>query len=168
MHWGQIMNAIQSPRVLSLHKLLSDLYGRPVPVQAAPKFEPSTLKVCSIAIYVDNQDEVVGMLVCSLAAAAYMGAALSLLPKSIADESSKKGILDEGLFENFREVANICTTLFSEHLRNRVRLKSVLPKAATFPAEYQGFLQTASRTDASIDVPSYGSGPISIRVGKGA
>ncbi len=161
------MVAIQSPKVPSLHKLLTGLFGRPVPVQATPKFEPSATKVCAVAVYADNQDQVVGMLICSLAAAGYLGAALSLLPKSIADESAKKGSLDEVLLENFQEVANICATLFAEQLGNRVHLKSVIARAVAPPAEYKAFLQSAVRSDVTIDVPSYGSGPVSIRIGKG-
>jgi hypothetical protein len=162
------MAKIQDPRATSLQTLLSGIYGKTVEVQPTPKFEPTAVKACALAMYVDNQDQMVGMLVCSLAAAGYLGAALSLLPKPVADESIRKGALDEGLLENFQEVANICSSLFTEHVGTRVHLKTVVPKVAAMPAEHKAFLQTAVRTDVIIDVPSYGPGPVSIRIGKSA
>ena len=162
------MSPIKDPKANTLQMLLSGLFGKPVQVQAAPKLEPSAMKACPIAVYVDNQDQVVGLLVCSMAAAGYLGAALSLLPKSVADESIKKGNLDEGLLENFQEVANICSSLFTEHVGTRVHLKTVVPKAVAFPPESKAFAQSALRTDITIEVTSYGSGPISIRIAKSA
>ncbi len=160
------MAKIQDPKAATLHTLLSGLYGRPVEVQVAPKFEPTSIKPCVIAVYIGNEDQVMGLLVCSFAAAGYLGAALSLLPKSVADESIKKGSLDEGLLENFREVANICSSLFTEHVGSRVHLQTVLAKAVAPPPEHKAFMQSAVRTDVLVDVQGYGSGPISIRVGK--
>ena len=162
------MVKIQDPRVNALHTLLSGIYGKPVEVQVAPKFEPTTVKAASIAVYVDNQDQIVGLLICSLAAAGYLGAALSLLPKPVADESVRKGALDEGLLENFQEVANICSSLFTEQVGTRVHLKTVVPKAVVIPPDYKAFVQSALRTDVIIDVPSYGPGPVSIRIAKQA
>ena len=101
-----------------------------------------------------------------MAAAGYLGAALSLLPKPVADEAIKKGTLDAGLLENFQEVANICSSLFTEYVGNRVYLKTVIAKVVSPPADYKMFLQSALRTDLMIEVPSYGSGPVSIRIGK--
>ncbi len=162
------MSPVKDPKINTLHTLLGGIYGRAVPVEAIAKFEPSSMKACAIAVYVDNQDQVVGLLVCTVAAAGYMGAALSLLPKSVADESIKRGALDEGLLDNFQEVANICSSLFTEYLGSRVHLKTVVAKAAALPPEYKAFVQSAMRTDVTVDVPNYGSGQVSIRIAKAA
>jgi hypothetical protein len=161
------MSQILDPKP-ALHTLLSGIYGRAVPIQPVPKFEPSAVKPCVIAVYADNQSLVVGMLVCSMMAAGYLAAGLSLLPRPVADESIKKGALDEGLLENFREVANICSTLFIEYVGSRVHLETVVTKAVAPPPEYKAFLQSAVRTDVTIDVPNYGVGAVSIRIGKSA
>jgi hypothetical protein len=161
------MSQIQDPKP-ALHALLSGIYGRPVPIQPTPKFEPSAVKPCALAVYADNEGRVVGMLVCTLTAAGYLAAALSLLPRSVADESIKKGALDESLLENFREVANICSSLFIEYVGSRVHLETVVAKAVAPPPEYKAFLQSALRTDVTVDVPNYSVVPVSIRIAKSA
>jgi len=162
------MAPVKDPKLNSLHSLLSGIYGRPVPVDATAKFEPGPVKPCTIATYVDNNDVVVGVLICTLAAAGYMGAALSLLPKSVADDCVKKGALDAALMENFQEVANICSSVFTEYLGTRVHLKSTVAKASALPPELKAFFQTALRTDATLEVPGYGPGFVSIRMAKTA
>jgi len=160
------MAPVKDPKINSLHSLLSGLYGRPVPIDSTAKFEPSAIKPCVVASYVDNKDEVVGLMICTLAVAGYKGAALSLLPKSVADDSIKKGTLDASLLENFQEVANICSSLFTEHLGTRVHLKAILGKAVAAPAEFKALLQTAVRTDVTLEIPGYGPGFISVRMPK--
>ncbi|HEY5962320.1 MAG TPA: hypothetical protein VIV60_37445, partial [Polyangiaceae bacterium] len=109
---------------LALQKVLGTLYDRPIQIANAPKFDPSTLKPAVIAVYGTNTDTLAGLMVCTISAAAYLGASLSLLPKSVADDAIKRNSLDDLLLENFREVANICTTLFAEQLAARAHLQT--------------------------------------------
>ncbi len=160
------MAPIKDPKINSLHTLLSGIYGRGVPVDATAKFEPGPVKPCAAAIYVDNQDQPVGLMLCTLAAAAYLGAALSLLPKSVADDCVKKAALDPLLLENFQEVANICASMFTEHIGARAHLKSIVAKLTAPPPEFKAFLQTALRTDVTLEIPGYGPGFASLRMAK--
>ena len=160
------MAPVRDPRINTLHTLLSGIYGRPVPVDATAKFEPGPVKPCAAAVYIDNQDQPVGLLICTLAAAGYLGAALSLLPKSVADDCIKKAVLDPALLENFQEVANICSSLFTEHIGTRVHLKTTVAKLTAPPPEFKAFLQSAVRTDVTLEIPGYGPGFISIRMAK--
>ncbi len=162
------MAPVKDPKISSLHTLLSGIYGRPVPVDATPKFEPGAMKPCATALYVDNQDQPVGLMICTLAAAGYLGAALSLLPKSVADDSIKKAALDASLLENFQEVANICSSVFTEYIGTRAHLKNIAAKITAPPPELKAFLQAAVRTDVTLDVPGYGPGFISLRMAKSA
>lgn len=153
------------PRV-ALQKVLNTLYDRPVPMEAARKFEPSPSKPAVVAVYGTDSQPVSGLFVCSMSAAAYLGASLSLLPKSLADESIKKGHLDETLLENFREVANICSSLFAEQFATRAHLQTVVPKCTVVPADCKALMASLHRDDLSIDVPNYGEGVVSIRLPK--
>lgn len=162
------MAPVKDPKINSLHALLSGIYGRAVPVDGAAKFEPGAVKPCAAAIYVDNQDQPVGLMFCTLGAAAYLGAALSLLPKSVADECIKKITLDPSLLENFQEVANICSSIFTEYVGARVHLKTIVAKLTAPPPELKAFLQTAVRTDVTLEVPGYGPGFVSLRMAKPA
>lgn len=160
------MNKIQDPKAASFQNLLSGIYGRQVSVQPTAKVDPTAVKPCALAVFVDNEDQVMGLLVCPLVTAAYMGAALSLLPKGVADDCARAGKLDESLIDNFGEVANICSSFFTEQLGLRVHYKAVVPKAAAPLPEHKSFLQTATRVDVLIDIPNYGSGALSVRLAK--
>lgn len=153
------------PKV-SLQNLLRGLFDRPVQLAVAPKFEPGFSKAAVIASYTGAGDEVVGLMVCSVSAAAYLGAALSLLPKSVAEDAIKKSSLDDALMENFREVANICTSLFAEQIGGRAHLQAVANKVQAPPAAFKVLMASPNRADVSIEVPNYGSGIISIRLPK--
>jgi hypothetical protein len=159
------MAANVDPRV-SLQNLLRGLFDRPIQLTSAPKFDPSFSKVGVIAVYLGAHDAPVGLLVCSIQAAAYLGAALSLLPKPVAEDAIKRGALDDSLLENFREVANICSSLFAEQIGGRVHLDSVLNKVIAAPAAYKALLASTNRADVSVDIPNYGPGVISVRLPK--
>lgn len=151
---------------VSLQNVLRGLFDRPIQLTPAPKLEISLAKPTIIAVYAGSADEVVGLLVCSVTAAAYLGAALSLLPKPVAEDAIKRGSLDDVLLENFREVANICTSLFAEYIGARARMQTVLNKVTAVPPAYKEFLSSPHRADVSLDVPNYGPGVVSMRFPK--
>lgn len=151
---------------VALQKVLSTLYDRPIQVADAPKFEPTFSKPAVIAVYGTDADAVIGLLVCSMSAAAYLGASLSLLPKPVADECVKKGTLEDALLENFREVANICCSLFAEQIGARAHFQKVMPKSTAAPAEFKALMASPNRADVAISVPNYGDGIVSIRLPK--
>jgi hypothetical protein len=145
--------------------VLRGLYDKPVQVQPAPKFDPGMGKPAILAVFVDNTDKTVGVIVCSLSIAARLGAALSLIPDRTAEDAVKKGILDESLLDNFREVMNICSSLFSEHHGSRVHLNKVTGKIAAPPAEYKTLMASpAARADMNVEIPGYSGGALSVRI----
>jgi len=159
------MAATADPRV-AFQKVLSTLYDRPIQISDAPKFEPTFSKPAALAVYVTEGDAVTGLLVCSMPAAAYLGASLSLLPKPVAEDCIKKGTLDDNLLENFREVANICASLFADQIAARAHLQKVVPKCTAAPADYKALMASPRRVDLGITVPNYGDGIVSIRLPK--
>jgi hypothetical protein len=159
------MAANADPKV-ALQKVLGTLYDRPIQLGSAPKFEPTPSKPAVVAVYVSDTDAITGLLVCSMSAAAYLGASLSLLPKPVAEDCIKRGGLEEALLENFREVANICCSLFAEQIGARAHLQTVVAKCVAVPAEYKALMTSPNRVDVTIDVPNYGQGVVSIRLPK--
>jgi hypothetical protein len=150
----------------SLQNVMRGLFDRPIQLASAPKYEPAMAKAAVVAVYTGGGTDAVGLLVCSIQAAAYLGAALSLLPKPVAEDAIKKGMLDDALLENFREVANICSSLFAEQAGTRVHLDTVLNKVTAPPATYKALMTSTNRTDVTIDVPNYGQGVLSVRLPK--
>jgi hypothetical protein len=159
------MAANVDPRV-SLQNVFRGLFDRPIQLAASPKFEPGFSKAAVVAVYTGAGDEPVGLLVCSVQAAAYLGAALSLLPKPVAEDAIKKGALDDNLLENFREVANICSSLFAEQAGARVHLQAVVNKVVAPIAAYKVLFASPNRADVTLEVPGYGPGVISVRLPK--
>jgi hypothetical protein len=159
------MAANADPKV-ALQKVLNTLYDRPIQIANAPKFEPAFAKPAVLAVYASDDNTVTGLAVCSMSAAAYLGASLSLLPKPVADDCVKRGALEDTLLENFREVANICCSLFAEQLGARAHLQTVVAKCTAVPAEYKALMASPNRADVTIDVPNYGQGIVSIRLAK--
>lgn len=145
--------------------ILRGLFDKPVKVQATGKYEPAMAKPSILVVYADNTDKTAGVIVCSLLVAARLGAALSLIPDRTAEEAVKKGYLDESLLDNFREVMNICSSLFSDHHGTRVHLKAVTGKLTAIPAEYKALVASATaRSDMTVEVPGYAAGPMSVRI----
>lgn len=148
---------------VSLQKVLRDLYDRTVSVAVAPKFEPTPAKPAAVAIYATNADSVSGLLVCAIPVAAYAAAALSLLPKSAAEECARKNELNDQLLENFHELANIGSSLFAEQLGIRIHLSHVVAKVTSAPDKLFPITAPTKRWDFNLDIPNYGSGLVSIR-----
>lgn len=145
-------------------KLIRDLLGKPVRLTKGAAYEPGFSKPATIAVYADADGKRVGALVCSVATAAYLGAALTLTPTDVAQAAARTGTLDPMLLENFHEVANVCSQIFAAGASTRVTLSSVVAKAMTNPADLKPLLEKPTfRVDYTLDVPGYGNGPLSLR-----
>lgn len=60
------------------------------------------------AVYETDEGIARAFCVCDFRLATYAGAALSMIPARVAEESVPSRSLDEGITENFREVMNVC------------------------------------------------------------
>jgi hypothetical protein len=150
----------------SLQRTLRDLYDRQIPLTVVQKYEPNAAKPATMAVYVSNEQTVSGLLVCNIAAAAYFGAALSLLPKAAAEDCIRKNQLDDSLLENFHEFANILSSLFAEQLGERIHLDHVIAKVTASPEKTASLNAPVRRWDFSLEIPNYGAGTVSIRITK--
>lgn len=149
-----------------LLKVLSGLYDRSVVIAPAAAFEPSAAVPAVIASYQSDSGDPLGLWICSMAAAAHLGAALSLLPKAVADDCARRNRLEDNLVDNFREVANVCSVVIAECLGERALLSGMQERAAAIPSELAAFVKTTKRFDLSVDVAGYGKGPVSLRLPK--
>ena len=147
-------------------KLLKMILGRNVTtieITARPT-TPSDTSV--VAVYTSPAGDLAGACVCDCALAAYAGAALSLIPVATASESVRAGKLEPMLLENFREVFNIASQLFTSCSTDRVILGSVrlmaeLKVADLNPpdAEIKKLINTPSqRLEMEVSVEGYGDG----------
>lgn len=144
-------------------RMLSNLFlGRAVRVK---KIAPMPLPLRGafvLATYksADGQDSVV--CVCDLALASAAGAALSLIPASVAQESVRAGKLSETLAENIHEVFNVCSALLNQPNHPRFVLdKVVLPPVAPGSVPTGPMAKPLQRHDFEVSIDGYGAGKYS-------
>ena len=105
------MTERRAPSQQTLSRFLGDFLGRKVDVNKVsdtPKYAGGLA-----ATYVEQAGAPALVFWCDVAAAASLGAALSMMPKGPADEAAASGALRDLLAENYYEVCNVLTSLFN-------------------------------------------------------
>lgn len=157
------LNALVLPHALS--KVLRTLLGRVVPIKPGPPPPASRPRV--IATYLTDDGALHGLIICDVPLACHLGAALSLIPAAVANESVKKGRIDEVLFEHLHEVLNVCVPLFVEPDGPRVRFGVLLAPNASLSEDITRVLQRKAvtdgqRVDLHVEVTGYAAGALSV------
>lgn len=143
-------------------RLLSDLLGRPVSAKIGPVTSAAS-DLPIVASYAIDNGDLAAVCICDLEFALNGGAALCLIPACEAATNLKKKHLDPLLFENFKEILNICAQLFGGSNTQRVKLVSVHSKASEAPETTKRFMeQTRMRREAQISIAGYGEGRITV------
>lgn len=150
----------------AVRDLIADLVGRAV---AVSKIEPPERDVDAYLVfadYVTDDDEVGVVCVADLGLVASAGAALTLVPAAVAEESVRKKTLgEEMLLENFREIVNVMARLFNSGDTPHVRSRSVYEATEELPSDVLAIVeQPSARRDLGITVEGYGSGALSLFV----
>ena len=97
---------------------------------AASKVTPPTLEPDGdriIATYCDDLGRTAALVTADLAFAASTGAALAMIPAAAAAEAVKEGALPEALLENYREIANMTSSLLNTANTPHLKLVDVWP-----------------------------------------
>ncbi|QGG94631.1 hypothetical protein [Actinomarinicola tropica] len=159
-----------------------DVAGPPVPIQeavgefvtalvgrgcAASKvaltpIEPDGAHV--VAAYRDTQGRVLALSVADLDFAAGTGASLGMIPANAAHESVAAGELEETLFENYQEVANIMMSLLNSPTSPHLKLDAVWSTAdEAVPDEVWDLVRNpGKRREFAVTIEGYGSGRLGI------
>ncbi|MEE4301929.1 MAG: hypothetical protein V2J24_21000 [Pseudomonadales bacterium] len=134
------------PKPEEISRCLEMLFGSAPEVSEAPAVEAAWT-----ATYVTDEDEPVAWCSFDLPAAAYLGSALSMIPKPGADDAVKEASLSKMMVSNLYEVANIFSSFFMGKGTPHLRLVEVEEKVDG-PEPLARF---------SIDIPGYGKGSVS-------
>ncbi|NLA35444.1 MAG: hypothetical protein GX868_07120 [Actinobacteria bacterium] len=141
-----------TPTPDAVRTLLAGLLGRQVTVSDLAASE------CAGALagrYVTSADgEVAAGFVCDLGAAAYLGAALTLVPRTQAEECIANGQISDTLGENLTEVLNIASRLFNDAGWQHLRLVDVVDAVGAEPWRAVGTF--------SVEVEGYGAGAVQL------
>lgn len=138
---------------------LGDLLGRTVTATDAATVDLGDGDTTWVTgIFVEDDDTVSGAFLADLAAAAYLGAGLAMIPKPVADESIADAELSETLRENSGEVANIASALLNSPVFPHLRMTELVDG---IPDEVRALVAKASgRRDLGVDIDDYGTGTI--------
>lgn len=147
------------PEANDIRDLLNGLLGRDIGVVSSPPDALSFDKKVVVAVYLRDDDKIGGIVVADLSLAIYSGAALSMLPKGVADESVAEGAIEDALYDNFYECLNIGAQWFAAKGSPRVKLTQVYPPSERPPNDVAQLMSApAERQDWEVTVGGYGKG----------
>ncbi|MBO0901246.1 hypothetical protein J1G44_10370 [Cellulomonas sp. zg-ZUI199] len=154
------------PPAKEVRDLLADLLGREVEVRTgAAMVDPTQDGGALVGVYVDRLLSLRALCLMDLPAAAYVGAAIGLVPARVAQESVECELLGPGLEENAREVLNVLASLLNAEGAPHVRLDAVHAPREALPHDVAPWVRAyVRRTDLEIDVVGYGRGGFSLLV----
>lgn len=117
-----------------------------------------------VGSYVDDEGAVVAVCISDLPISAYTSAAITMFPKSQADDSITDGSLEESLKENLFEVMNIGSRLFLTDLTPHLKHRDV-EQATALPDDVMTFIQDKNDISVKqlhIELPKYGEGYLTL------
>ena len=150
------------PAAKDVRDMLTGLVGKPVGVAPGAPVTPTPDKPVSVAVYVDPHMAINALCVMDLAASAYTGAALALLPPGGAQDAVEEdGELTGMLVEALHEVVNVLSALFNVPGAPHSKLHKLYAPGEELPGDVEGMLANFNRLDLAVEVPGYGKGALS-------
>lgn len=143
-----------------LRETLSTLVGRSITVAPGSRLAPSAPGYT--ALYVDDTGRPTGMAVFDMPLAAYTGAALVMIPVASAKDALAAGTLTPSLKENFYEVMNVVSVVFTDALRRRQKLQATFENPNVPDAANKVLNAPHKRLDVNVTIDGYGAGRTSL------
>jgi hypothetical protein len=154
---------LQLPAAKDVRDMLAGLVGKPVAVSPGAPVTPTPESPVSVAVYVDPQMNINALCLMDLAASAYTGGALALLPPGgCQDAVEEDGELSGMLVEALHEVVNVLSALFNTPGAPHSKLHKLYAPGDELPGDIAGMLAAFNRLDLAIEVPTYGKGALSL------
>jgi hypothetical protein len=152
------------PAVKLIKDVLDGLLGRDVELAPCAAALTSVDAIGGVlASYIDDGGALQAAAGWDLPAAAYVGAAVGLVPRGGADAAVEERYLPESLVENLAEVSNVLASVFQAAGNPHLRLDKTYRPAASAPDPETALLYApGQRIDLSVDVPGYGAGRLAV------
>jgi hypothetical protein len=151
------------PAAKDVKDMLSGLLGKNVAVLPGVPVTPTPKSPVSVAVYVAPDMSVNALCVMDLAASAWTGGALALLPPGgCQDAVEEDGELSSLMVEALQEVVNVLSAMFNTPGAPHSKLHKLYAPGEDLPGDIAGMLASLNRIDVAIDVPGYGKGGISL------
>jgi hypothetical protein len=145
--------------------LLKDLLGRGVAVDKTSKMELEDDACALLAVYSTDDAQMAALVIVDGPLCARAGAALSMVPATVAEESVSKNELTDTLVDNIREVVNIFARFLNSAKSPHVRLTETMVLPTELPDNVRALHDAPEfRRDFAVQVEGYGAGRFSILV----
>ena len=116
-----------------------------------------------VGVYVDDRLGMKALVACDIPAAAYIGAAIGLMPPGGAQDAVEDGELFPVLRDNAAEVLNVMAALFNVGSAPHLRLYGHYAAGEGLPGDVAQHLPSPGpRVDWTVAVKGYGKGELSI------
>ena len=157
---------IHCPQLKEIRDRLELLLARPTAVK--PNATPNKFaESCITSRYVTRDDRIAALCQVDLELAAYLGAALALIPAGAAQDAAKEGDLGANLTGAFCEVVNILAGGLCVDGAPHVRWVDIAKGLATVPADAKAVLaKPCERIDVLVEIDGYGAGKLTILTAK--
>ena len=151
------------PAAKDVKDMLGGLLGKNVGVLPGAPVTPTPKDPVAVAVFVSPSMSINAICVMDLAASAYTGAALALLPPGGAQDAVEEdGELSGMLVEALHEVVNVLSALFNTPGAPHSKLHKLYAPGDELPADIAGVLAAFNRLDLTLEIPTYGKGAISL------
>lgn len=154
------------PTAKDVRELLEGLLGREVGIRTGGDMvDPTEGGGALVGLYVDRFLALRGMCLLDVPLAAYVGAAIGLVPARTAEESAVAEMLEPPLAENAGEVLNVLASLMNAEGTPHVRLDRLYEPREALPHDAAPWVKAyVRRCDLFVDVQGYGQGRLSLLV----
>jgi len=149
------------PDVRKVQDILGTLFEG-LDVKAGGTFDQTANGGAWFGVFMNEAGTAVALCGADVSLAAGLSAALSMLPPTAAAEAIHSREFSSGMFDNLREVINICTRLVVDSASPHLKLDQ-LYKVAALPVAAAAILaKPMGRREFSLKVPRYGGGVLSL------
>lgn len=154
------------PSAKDVRDLLEGLLGREVQVRTGGTMvDPTVGGGALVGLYVDRLLSLKAICLMDVPLAAYVGAAIGLVPARVAEECAVAETLEPALEENAGEVLNVLASSMNAEGAPHVRLDAIYPPQEALPHDAAPWVRAyVRRTDLDVDVSGYGTGRFSLLV----
>jgi hypothetical protein len=151
------------PDTKEVSRMLTFLLGREVKVAKGSRIRTGARDVYTLAVFVNEAKEPVGMCATDFGMAANVGAALSLFPPHKARQCVKDLDMEPELWENTLEVYNVVSRFFHDGHEGMVHLGPTFQSGDDVPRDIKRLMRRSkARVDLVVDIQGYGRGTMAL------
>jgi hypothetical protein len=155
------------PHPKEVKDLLGDMLGRDITVAPCDPYTPVMTDRHSVAVYVDDQNQMAAVAALDLPLSVWVGAAIGLVPAGGAEDQVDEGELSRLVRENLYEVMNIFSALFNKPGAPHLKIYSMHAPGEAVPSDVALLVKSlGNRLDLDVTVAGYGSGKIGVVIAR--